>query len=114
MNKFFEEIRSCFNKYASNDLILEHKKHTKKIKIDLRYIILYKFFNSMLSKERSTELINKYVTYSRSSFYRQEKQLELEYYEKFSDDVSKICTKYMTIENKNKGKYTLMSTDGVL
>ncbi len=87
MNHFFDEIKLCFKKYSSSDIILEHKEHNKKIKVNPCYIILYRFYTSMFSNEESTELINKSVQYSRSSLYRQEKQISLDYYKEFSKSV---------------------------
>ncbi len=112
MDKFFEDIKTCFKKYTTYDTIISHKQHNKSIKIDIKYLILYKFFNAFFSKEKSTELINKYVCYSRTSLYRQEEQLDLQYYENFNKEISTICNKHISIQNKNKNKYSILSIDG--
>lgn len=110
MEEFFNEIMECFNKYTNKESIAKYKKHNKKIKIDLHYLLLYKFLNSCFTKEESVECLRKFVDYNRTSFHRQEQQIDLCFYENLNNDISKICNKYIKINNKNK--YTFMAIDG--
>lgn len=109
METFIKNIDECFKKHINETTINKHKKYNKKIKIDTKYLILYRFFNSFFSKEKSSELINNFITYDRSSFHRQEQQINIDFYEQLNKDISIICNN--AIKNK-RNKYVFMGVDG--
>ena len=111
MEQFIKDIQICFNTNTSNNIINFNKLCNKKIKIDLKYLILYKFLNSFCSNEKSVETLNNFISYDRSSFYRQEKQITLEYYEKLNNQISEICNSHI-LNKTNKTKYTFVAVDG--
>lgn len=111
MERFIKDIQLCFNTNTSNNIINSNKQYNKKIKIDLKYLILYKFLNSFYSNEESVEVLNNFISYDRSSFYRQEKQIDLKYYENLNNQISKICNCHILNKTINK-KYTFVAIDG--
>jgi len=112
---FLGEICKTFNDYATDNKILRYKTHHKKLKIPLKYIIFYKFLNSFMLKDRSVELINEYIDYSRSCFHEQEKQISIEYFSDLNDDICKICNKYLSslFPKTSNNSYEPIIVDGV-
>lgn len=110
METFMKNIKQCFKKCI--DDIQEYKTYNKKIKIDLNYIVLYEFLNVFYSKEKSTEKTNEVsdVEYSRTSFYKQANQIDIDFYEKLSSNVSAICCDILLKTHKNV--YTFIGVDG--
>ena len=53
IESFLYEICKSFNNHITDEQIGEYKTHHKKIKIQLKYIIFYKFFNSFMLKDQS-------------------------------------------------------------
>lgn len=96
-----------------DDTINNYKKHTKKIKIPLKHLVEYKFYNSFISKEKSSTKIyeKNNINYDRSSFYRQEEQINLNFYEDLNRDISILCNNNLC--NKHKNSYTFMAIDGM-
>jgi len=110
MENFFNDILKIFKKFLNNEEIIKYKTFNKKIKCPLKNIIYYKFLNSFLSKEKSIEKIQKNIVYSRTSLYKQEKQISIEYFEKLNEEISKIC--FNSIPKKDNNKYDFIACDG--
>jgi len=110
METFIKNIKNCFDKHINN--ITNHKKHNKKIKINLNNLVLYEFLNTFYSKEESTEKTNDItnVEYSRSSYYKQNNQINLEFFQQLSLEISSICNKVLFKNDKHR--YTFIAVDG--
>ena len=75
-------------------------------------LVLYEFLNTFYSKEISTEKTNELanVEYSRSSYYKQNNQIDLNFFQQLSIDISSICNKVLFKNDKHK--YTFVAVDG--
>ena len=94
MESFCNKMIKIFNCHITDDVILEYKEHTKAIKIELKYLVFYKFLLSFMTKEKASEIINNYTAYDRTSLSRQENQLAIEYYQKLNMQIVDICREY--------------------
>jgi len=110
MDNLFSQIHSYFNAAVTDENILKYKTNNKQIKCDLKYLIFYKFLNSFCTKEQAYEKVNKYIDYSRTSLYRQEKQISLDFYKMLNENIKKICNKHFIAESKHR--YSFMAVDG--
>lgn len=112
---FLNEICNSFNNHITDNKILEYKTHHKKLKIQLKYIIFYKFLNSFMLKDQSVEFINEYIDYSRSCFHEQEKQISLNYFTDLNTNISRICNNYLSIlfPKTSNNSYEPVIVDGV-
>lgn len=110
METFINDIKNCFYESASN--LTDYKKYNKKIKVDLNNLILFEFINTFYSKEESTEKISilTNTSYSRSSYYKQTNQIDLNFFQELSKNISLICNKVLFGTHKNK--YTFIAIDG--
>lgn len=116
MDQIFIKLNEWTNNFISNEQIKKYKKHTKKTKIDLKYIFLYRLFTTFLSKEAASEAVNKILinsnlsAYDRTSFYRQEVQISLDFYKMLHTELFKM---YDTLKPKSSPhKYEFVAIDG--
>jgi len=110
MDNFLSQLHLCFDTIVTDENILKYKTNNKQIKISLKYLVLYKFLNSFCSKEIAYEKVNKHIDYSRTSLYRQEKQISLDFYKMLNENIKKICNKHLIADSKHR--YSFMAVDG--
>lgn len=122
MDIFISQINKCFKEYINYNKInqiLANNKYEHKIRnnlIPLKNVFEYYFKYACINNTKLNIIsdinFNNDTTYNRTSYYRKENNIPIEWYNELQNKINDICYCYINNNNVNINKYKIIAIDG--